>query len=185
MKKLQLVGMLRVLKIFPIVILFGCTSVQVKTAPVSQPQKLVEVNTVIDKEALQKGGRLLIVPFKAGAGVAADEETNRISLMFVKGMSEAVESGFSFKLASSVTAQDFDFILKGYITEISQSSGPKRWFSGSKRKSLGIEGKIVEYKTDHVVYHFSRRQVLEDKEKDLKSVAYDLGREVGQFVNQL
>lgn len=186
-KKSQTVGVLRVLIVsFAACVLCGCTLAAKERVLVKGAKSSARTDKIIDKDALQKGGKLLIVPFKPGAGVAADEETNRIALMFVKGMTEAVETGSSsLKIVASGEAADADFIIKGYITKTAEIKGMKRWLPGSGKIQLGIEGKIVDVRTDLIVYHFSRNQIAQKKEKDFKAMAYDLGKEVGQFVSHV
>lgn len=122
----------------------------------------------------------MVIPFTAGAGIEATEELEKIALMMVKGITEAVEkNGQPFKLLNQDQTQTADFILQGHVVEIGKmKKGLGAWWGKPQPKFLGVEATIVDRKTGKVISRFVTRR--ESTEMDYRILGRELGREIGQ-----
>ena len=183
--------MTRIHRIFKLLticcVLFGCASSPHGNSLAATDNNTIDTNKVVDASRLTKGGNLLIIPLRAGAGVPATEELDKISLMFVKGAIEALQKGHSpFKILNASNAESADLIIKGHVIRLSESQGLKRWIKKEKRLDLGVDAEMIDEKTGQTVLYFLRQKTAIQKSEDYKSMAYDLGQDIGQFIlNQL
>ena len=161
----------------------SCESLSGRNRGVIKEQDLNNQNRLMDKMQLIKGGNLLIIPFKAGPGVLANDELNKISLMFVKGVSEILkEQHLSINLLSAANENKAQLVMKGHITKLQTSKSPTRWFSGVQMLEINFDGEIVEQKTENVLYHFLRYRSEVSKAKDHRALAYEMGQDVGRYL---
>lgn len=149
------------------------------------PQKAPPDNRVVDSARLEKGGDLLIIPFRPGVGVEATDEVNRVALMAVKGISEVIkENETSFRLLGGEEAQKADFVVKGDISRFEKSSRLKKWLLIPKQATIEIKGKMVEQESGKVVLYFAQQVTSKIRERDLLTIGYDIGRKIGKFLLQ-
>ncbi len=176
----QLSAMIKVLRILLFVFVFsGCVfSSHGDKAAVKKNYNEGAVK-IIDALRLKEGGNLLFVPFRAGVGVSASEELDRVSLMLVKGFVETLQRGnFPFRILSAENAGDAELVIKGYITELNVSKKFSALSGGNKKLTLGIDGKMVDEKTDRALIHFSKKETTIQKSGNLMAMAYALGQEM-------
>ncbi len=143
----------------------------------------VSIGQVVDLSKIQKGGNLLIVPFRAGVGVEETTNLQKISLLIVKGISEVIEeNNLPFTVLNASNAQSADLIMKGHVTRFSETGKTKKWLPTQKKVSFGIEGDIVDRETGNVILHFSHQKIAREKNEDIKSLALNVSRDVGFFI---
>ena len=176
----------RIAKILMLIILcsvFAGCALFLKNEKNTKRNELEEIRKVTDMARLQKGGSLLIIPFRAGPGVVATEELDRISLMFVKGVIEILEKNSSpFKILNASNADTADLVMKGHVVRFAELGKKRSWIPIARSLDLSFEGKIIERETGRVVFYFARRRTSPPKFGDYKSMAYDMGKEIGQFL---
>lgn len=182
--RMQLGAMIKVLRIsFFIFSLSGCAFFAHGDKAVANGNANAGAMKIIDASRLKEGGNLLVMPFRAGAGVLADEQLDRVSLMIVKGLVEALQQGnFPFRILSGETASEADLVIKGHIIELSVSKKFSVLGSGNKTLTLSIDGKMVEEKTGQSLVHFTKKEMATQKTEDFMALAYTLGREMGKLV---
>ena len=126
---------------------------------------------------------MAIIPFRAGAGVAATSELEKAALMFVKGLSEALASqGSSFTIVPADQVDSADLVIQGHITTFKQLQGLKHRLLGKNQSILKMEGKMVDQKTNKEVFYFVEQEASEKKDSDLKEFGLTIGRGVGEFM---
>lgn len=144
-------------------------------------ERITRDNKVIDISRLKAGGRLVVVPFHAGPSVGATPESEKVALMFVKGVSEVLMTNNSpLRIVSAQEADSADLLIKGHITDLKQPQGVKRLLFGRYR--LAMEGKMVDLKTNRDVLYFSGCKDSIEKATDLKEIGFQIGIEVGHFI---
>lgn len=150
---------------------------------VVEPLKFVRDGKVVDAHALKEGGKIVIIPFKAGSGVEATDQLDKTALMLVKGIADLLEKeGASFEVLTGENAADADFVIKGYITKVSQPSLVGRWILGNNRIGLEVEGRMVEAHSSRSILVFAHGQKARMKEKDHKQLGYLLGEDIARFL---
>ena len=143
----------------------------------------VETGKILDGAALRKGARVLIVPFKAGAGVPANENSDRIALMIVKGIADAfTESGSTLQVLGAENAHEADFVMTGHITEIAMPSKFDRWLFKTPRNAVGVEGRLTGAASKEIVLVFTDRIQEHSRKKNHDQLGYDVGKDIGRFI---
>ena len=143
----------------------------------------VQTGKILDDQLLRQGGKVLIVPFKAGVNVAADDELDKIALMMVKGIAEALmEKGATFEILGPDRAREADFIVSGYVTGVGQSSRFSRWMFEKPCVSLQVEGRIIQAASQKNVAVFTDEERADSRKKDHKQLGYDIGKDIGRFI---
>ncbi|MCA9407640.1 MAG: hypothetical protein KC733_03035 [Candidatus Omnitrophica bacterium] len=138
---------------------------------------------IVNEKRLRAGGKLLVVPFRAGADVEANEELDHIALMFVKGLSEVLmenESPFEIVMADQAAAADF--IIVGHIIDIDHSSRFGKWVGKKEKVSLSVKGKLLERSTDKALFYFEDAREEDRVLVDHKQLGYIVGHRIGEFL---
>lgn len=134
-------------------------------------------------DLLVEGGRLAVVPFRAGNGVAATGELNHNSLGAVKGIMDYLNEHSKSILAVTVSQVDSaDFVLRGHVTQFLSRKESRGWFSSLETRQIAIEGQIVDVKTGQIVFRFERNKKVPLKSPQAQTLGYDLGQDIGQFI---
>lgn len=157
-------------------------AVNAEQNPSSRPA-WVRTGKILDGQLLRQGGKVFIVPFKAGVNVVADDELDKISLMMVKGIAEAIkENGAAFEILGPDRAREADWIVSGYVTGVGRPSRLIRWIFQKRRISLQVEGRMVQSPSQKNVAVFTDEERANPREKDHKQLGYDIGRDIGRFI---
>lgn len=169
---IPLVG--KILPFLLIIILFGgCSSSQKAVIPDALSAAPVITGSVINADAFKKGGMLALGSFKPGPGAAADDETDQLSAMMIKGIKDALPaSGTPFTILPSDQSNS-DLFLEGYIEDY-----------GSKGRSahLSVDGEIWLRETGEKILMFQTTVVFNLKNQDPKTVAYQIGCAIANFM---
>src|SRR3989344_230060 len=144
----------------------------------ASPAEKKAVNSVIDIDRLKRGGNLLIVPFRAGAGVAATADLDRTALSIVQGLADTLQnSSASFKILTDENADQAELILKGHIIKMEESKGIKKWMGG--KKYLAAQSGISDQKTNELIANFDFSALPGDSKTDYKKLGYQIGEQIG------
>ena len=158
-------------------------SVSENTESLLSAVPLVESGKILNRERLQKGGSLLVIPFKAGPGVEADGELDRMALTIVKGISDKLkEKNTSLKLLDYEHAQEADFVLQGHITLVEKPSQFNKWVKRDKTIEVSAEGEIIDLETDKKIVIFSDSRKSSQKDATYKDLGYQIGERIGRFL---
>ncbi|MBP9853663.1 MAG: hypothetical protein KBD53_02210 [Candidatus Omnitrophica bacterium] len=154
------------------------TTVAVKAIPVDEGQMLAP-------EKLQKGGKILLVPFQAGGNVAATDELDKISFRVMQGISRSFEysSKPNFKILINLEQSEPDFIIDGYFTVKKESSDfLSKWFFKKKKYVIGVEGKLMDANSKEVLAVFSDTVVSSSPQEDFINLGFKVGQNIGDFI---
>ena len=163
--------------------LTGCS--WFKHKPVEQPRIVARVNSgkILNDKRLKEGGNIVILPFKAGAGVEATDELDKLSLMIVKGIADTLTNqSNNFNILVSENANKADLILEGHITSLRQPSKLNRLILRKKKKDLGVKGKMIDRTTGQTLMIFSHTQESKNPKANDQDLAYQLGTNIGFFI---
>ena len=162
----------------------GCSWLNFQKTIPEEKVGFVPIGKIINLQRLKKGGKLLIIPFKAGEKVELNEQLDKAALRIVKGIAEALmeqdNSGFKILLANN--ADEADIVIKGFVREFKETSKIRKWFLRKKKISLGVEGKMIDFKTQEIICVFKDRQETTKKEEDHNSLGLVIGCGIGQFI---
>jgi len=161
--------------------LSSCSLVGHKERP--SPSLDTRNHRVIKRETLQKGGKIVVIPFKPGVKVIADKQMDRTALMIIKGITARLHSGSTaFEVVLADRAKEADFIIEGKIISMRSSSKFKQWLFGKKGVALSVEGKMVTRLSNDVVLVFSDIREENNKESSFKKLGYLVGIDIAQMI---
>ncbi|HOW36134.1 MAG TPA: hypothetical protein PL155_06955 [Candidatus Omnitrophota bacterium] len=145
--------------------------------------ELVDEARVLDTAAFKSGGNLLIVPFRPGPGVEANDKMEKISLMAFKGIMETLgKARTPFRILTNEDAENTDLVLKGHVTALGESRGVTKWVAGQEKSFLAIEGQMSDPETGKNVLVFSYREIVGLNQEDYQLMSYRIGQRVGEFI---
>ena len=129
--------------------------------------------SVLNSSALAKGGNLALGSFKAGTGAAANDETDQLSWMMIKGIKDTLpEDNTHFKITSD-DQKDADCLLEGYIED---------YGSKGHKAHLSIDGEIWLRDTGEKILLFQTSINIDLKKQNPKTVAYQIGVAIAHYI---
>jgi len=168
--------------LFIILLICGCASP--KKAIVSDSLDVVPIVTgsVINASAFSKGGTLVLGSFKAGPGAEANDETDQLSLMMIKGIKETLpEDNTPFTIAQD-DQKDSDCYLDGYIEDYGRDEHFSHMKLRKTQAHLSIDGEIWLRETGEKIFTFQTSSVINLKTQNPKTVAYQMGVAIAHFI---
>ncbi|MBI3314746.1 MAG: hypothetical protein HYZ86_02215 [Candidatus Omnitrophica bacterium] len=152
----------------------GCFG-QAQVKPSEKPLDVVV--TLVDAAALKSGGKIAFTPLKAGARTSADEQSDRVSLMIIKGIANRLAQART-SLIIAAPEDEPNLVFQGYIEELSQNGRLKRLVLRRGKGRLAISGEIWLSSTGAKVLTFAGDAHLGDF-KDVFQAADALGDALG------
>jgi hypothetical protein len=138
---------------------------------------------IVNVERFKEGGKLVILPLKAGVGVESNKELDKIALMIIKGVSEILErENGKITVVFDDGAEDADLIMKGHIVERTVPGKMKKFVLMNKNIELGVEGKLIDRNTGETIVVFSDQQKTNLKEGNFLQLGYTIGQNIGQYI---
>ena len=136
---------------------------------------------VIDGPLLTKGGKLGLMPFKAGPLAEANDELDRVSANIIKGIKQALESQPSSLTLIDATEGKPEIVLEGYVQELTKKGGIGTMMSG-KRGTLVLEGNLWLVANGHQLLQFRVSKKFLIKKEDINEIASAMGIEIGRYI---
>ena len=136
--------------------------------------------TLVDAAALKSGGKIAFTPLKAGARASADEQSDRVSLMIIKGMADRIAQSRT-SLIIAAPEDEPNLVFQGYIEELLQNSRFKRLVLRRDKGRLAISGEIWLSLTGAKALTFAGYAHLGDY-KDVFQAADALGEALGDEI---
>ena len=162
----------------------GCSWLPGKTKVVqSEPVDRFNTGKIVNATLLKEGGRLLIVPFSAGANVSADEELDSTALRIVQGIVHRLRDNkpyFDILLADN--AEDADLFIEGHITKLYEPSFFAYWFLGKKKNIVDVSGRLTTRDTGEVIVIFKKRIKSSKKDDKFTNIGFKIGKNIGDFI---
>jgi hypothetical protein len=160
--------------LFIIFLICGCSSSKKTIQPYSYIETPVVTGSLINHAAFERGGTLGLGLFRPGSGAAANEETDRLSSMLIKGVKEALQAEKThFTILDD--PKNSDCLLEGYIEEYSH----KGRFS-----HLSVDGEIWLQETGERIFLFQTSVMINNKKQDPIEVAYQMGLAIAHFIGK-
>ena len=172
--------------VFPIagLLLFsGCAWISPKQELPVETSRYVQLEKVIHPERIKDGGKLVVIPFRAGADVESTPELDKIALRIVKGVADKLEGQSPrFEVLLAEESRQAEFIIDGRVTRVSRSGSFAKWILRKKSLEVGISGRMTERKTGDTILVFNYKRHSEQKEEDFNHLGYILGQDIAQLL---
>lgn len=152
-----------------------------ETASAASANPFVKTGKVVDAGRLEKSGKVLVVPFLAGANVAADERSDKIALMIVSGIADELK-GSHFQILNETNAHEAELIIAGHVTGTGKPSQWSRWLLQASRNIVTVEGSMVDAASKSTVLVFTHSARSSAREKDHARLGYDIGKDIGRYI---
>lgn len=179
MKRLWSVGIGLVISIFT-----SCTWISQSKETSLPVAPVIDRGGVLKPSLLENGGKLIVIPFKAGEGVTATAMMDKTSLMFIKGLADILqEENSNLEVVLANQAYEADFVMEGHITKIYAPSKIQRWFLRKKNREVAIKGKMVHRFSDEPIFIFTRSRMAPQKTSTYAQLGYWLGQDIGHFIS--
>ena len=160
----------------------GCGSSKRAVVSNSLDEFPVVTGSVVNTAAFTKGGTLVLGLFKPGPGAAADDETDQISQMIIKGISDSLPEDNTHFTIQTENVKDPDCFLEGYIENYGRDDHTKHLKLRNNQSFLSVDGDIWLRETGEKVFLFQTSVVIDLKKKDPKSAAYQIGVAIAHFI---
>ena len=141
----------------------------------------VKTGKILDAGRLKKGGKLLVVQFPAGANVAANELSDKIALMIVKGVADQLKET-RFQVLNDANAHEADMIITGHVTAVGAPSKWDRWILRRTQNTVSVEGRMVDATSNATVLVFTHSAQASSRRQDQVQLGYDIGKDIGRFI---
>jgi hypothetical protein len=159
--------------LFIILLICGCSTSKKIIISNSLNATVVITGSVANPSAFKKGGTLVLGSFKPGAGAAADSETDRLSLMMIKGIKDTLPDENTHFSIQTDDQKDSDLYLDGYIEDYE----PKGHFA-----HLSVDGEIWLREIGEKIFLFQTSVMIDLKNQNPKTVAYQIGGAIAHFI---
>lgn len=135
----------------------------------------VVTGSLINPTAFERGGTIGLGLFRPGPGAAANEETDRLSSMLMKGIKETLLEAKTHLTVVEDDQKNADFYLEGYIEEYA----PKGHFS-----HLSVDGAIWRQATGEKIFLFQTSAMINIKNQNPMAAAYQMGAAIAQTIGK-
>ena len=129
--------------------------------------------SVVNSSAFEKGGTLVLGPFKPGPGAAADDETDQLSLMMIKGIKDTLLKDSAHFTILADDTKDPDFYLEGHIEDYASKGHFARLF---------VNGEIELRETGERILIFQASTKIDLKTQNSETAAYQIGVAMAHFI---
>jgi len=130
---------------------------------------------VVNHAAFAKGGTLVLGLFKPGPGAAADAQTDRLSLMLIKGIQETLPNEKTAFTIVEGDPKNTDFLLEGYIEDYNRKG---RFYH------LSVDGEIGLQTTGEKIFLFQTSFMINIKNQDPMAIAYQMGAAIAHLIGK-
>ena len=156
-----------------ILLICGCSSSKKVLILGSLDSTVVVTGGVINSSSFEKGGILVLGSFKPGVGATADDETDQLSSLMIKGIKDTFPEGNTQFTIPPDDQKDSDFFLEGYIEDY----GRRGHFS-----HLSVDGEIWLRETGEKIFSFRTTTLINLKTQEPAAVAYQMGVAIAHFI---
>lgn len=175
--------MIRNLSFLFIFILFGgCASSKTEIVSDSLDSIPVITGSVLNETAFQKGGTLVLDAFRAGQGAEANDDTDQLSLMMIKGIKDTLPGDNTRFTIQTGNQKDPDCLLDGYIEDFGRDGHISHLKLRKNQVHLSVDGEIWLQETGEKIFLFNSTTVINLKTQNPKTVAYQIGVAIAHFI---
>jgi hypothetical protein len=161
----------------------GCLFLPVKEQASREVLVGIPTGKIVNRPAIVKDGSVAVLPFKAGEGVSADPQLDRMSMMISKGIIDYLnEQHLSIKILTTQDQGMPDMMIDGYIESFKRPSKISRWFLRDKTSDINVSGQMTLLKNKERLIIFNHSKTMQDKKRDGMELAYQMGQDLGRFI---
>jgi hypothetical protein len=142
----------------------------------------VVTGSVVNPSAFAKGGTLVLGSFKAGPNAEANEETDQLSLMMIKGINDALPGDNTHFTIQTDIKNDPNCFLEGFIEDYGRDRHNPRLKLRKDQTLLSVDGDIWLRETGERIFMFQTSTVIDLKTQNPKTVAYQIGAAIARFI---
>lgn len=172
----------RIIFLLPLFFLgvIGCSSkvnVPIKYTDTIEASYTIGKPDVVDQEAFDAGGGVIVIPFVPGPNLPADKILNRAGLMIVKGVADGLQGNDHYVFLTSEDANLSDVIIEGVIQEWVVPN-KKDAQDGNQKAKLAVSVRMVDRYTDDLIMTVDiiKNMIMHDKAFD--RMAYEIGQDI-------
>ena len=167
-----------------LIILLICGCSPSKRIIVSNTLNTIPVITgsVVNSSAFDKGGTLFLGSFKPGTGAAANDETDQLSAMMIKGIKETLPAENTHFTIQTDNLEGSDCLLEGYIDNYGHEGHIPHLKLRKNQTFLSMDGEIWLRETGEKIFLFQTSAVIDIKTQNPQAVAYQIGVAIAHFI---
>ena len=120
--------------------------------------------------------------FKPGPGAEANDDTDQLSLMMIKGIKDALPQNSTHFTVSADAQKDPDCFLDGYIDDYGRDPHYSHLKLRKNQVHLSVSGEIWLRETGEKIFLFQTSIVIDLKTQNPKTVAYQTGVAIARFI---
>jgi len=170
--------------LFIILFFAGCASTK-KAVVAESLDAIPEISgSVANAAAFNKGGSLSLGVFKAGIGASADDETDQLSAMMIRGIENTLPEDNTHFTISADDRVGSDCNLEGYIENYGRDNSATHHKLNKNETYLSIDGDIWLRDTGEKILLFQSSVVINLKTQNPKTVAYQIGVAIAHFISK-
>lgn len=164
--------------VLAILVLGGCSWI----GPQKSDQSFLSSDAyiqLIDSSLVQKGVTLRILPFRAGPGVEAGKDFDRMVFSLSRGLVQGFKTQSEyFYILEDQDNELADFILRGRIVALGTRSWFQKIFFRRFETSLKIEGEIIQSSNGKILVVFTENRRAKSHQQNYNDVAYLIGSNI-------
>lgn len=139
--------------------------------------------TILNASILAKGGKLALMPFRAGPQAEANDELDRLSMAVLRGIKDSLdEQNTALHVITDESQGQPQMVLQGYVQEYSKTGHFSRIMRRSHRDRIVLEGEIWLEASGERLLNFSLQRAFDSKKNKPMDVAYAMGKSIGDFI---
>ncbi len=166
-----------------ILLIYGCSSSKKTIISDSLDATCVITGSVVNSSVFTKGGTLVLGSFKPGTGAAANDETDQLSLMMIKGINETLPKNSTHFIIQADEQNEPDYYLEGYIENYGRDGHIPHLKLRKNQVLLSVDGDIWLRQTGEKIFLFQTTVVIDLKIQNPKTVAYQIGVAIANFIS--
>ncbi|MFT5169546.1 MAG: hypothetical protein ACI9F2_001023 [Lysobacterales bacterium] len=139
----------------------------------------------LHKEILSADGNLLIVPFRAGDGVAADDALDDVAIRIARGIDDVLVSENeygSYNIIFSEEKYTADYVINGYITKIKEKLSLKKIVLLGDDVVLGVKGQMSDQKSGMILLTFEDELIFDKGILSATELGDIMGQNIARFI---
>lgn len=169
-----------------LLVLCGCAAhgprkvVEPKASPVLN-QRIDITGNIVLQDKLNKGGRIAFTDLKAGPLAIADEQTDRVALKIIQGVTDVIVNS-NVGITITNDPHEANLVFEGYIEEFSVPSKFSKMFLLKQRSRVSISGEVYDRSTGMRVLSFASSKTFNNSKENPMQAGLSIGNAIGQFI---
>ena len=151
----------------------GCASSKKMIITESLDETPVITGSIVNPAVFEKGGSLILGSFKPGSNAAADDTTDHLSMMIIKGINDTLPAINNPFTIVSDDQKNTDCVLEGYIEDYSKKGNAY---------ILSVDGEIWLKATGEKIFLFQTSAIIKIKTQNPNTIAYEIGIAVAHYI---